>query len=115
MFTYDSDYELYFKKFKNEQPSINITARSETSGVHGNVDIFEHENSYLVVKDFAKDDCLLFDDLDEVLFDLKLYFENFKESYDDVEIRYKINSEELYDNKFSFSNRMEFLRIVSVD
>ncbi len=114
MFIYENDYDLYFKKFKNEQPAINITASSETSQVHGNVDIFEYQNSYLVVKDFAKDGCLLFDDLDEVLFDLKLYFENFKESFYDVEIRYKINDEELY-NKFSFSNRMEFARIISID
>ena len=119
MYIYDrSDvrfaYEIYFKKFKDEQPEINIIAHSETSQAYANVDIFEFENSYLVVRDSGDDDCLLLDDLDEVLFDLKQYFENFKESFYDVEIRYKINNEEIY-NKFSFKQRMKFSRIVSTD
>ena len=53
MYIYDrSDvrfaYELYFKKFKDEQSAINIVGHSETSQAYANVDIFEFENSYLV-------------------------------------------------------------------
>lgn len=117
MFMYDEEdvrfaYELYFKEFQEKQSAINIIAHSKTSQEYANVDIFKYENSYLVVRDLSDDDCLLFDDLDEVLFDLKQYFENFKESYRDVKIRYKINDEDFY-NEFSFKQRMQFLKIVS--
>lgn len=116
MFIYEKDdarfaYELYFKEFKEKQSAINVFARSEYSREFANVDIFKFENSYLVVQDLNDYDCLLYDDLDEVLYCLKQFFENFKESFLGVEIDYRIIDEDFY-NDFSFEQRIEFLRVV---